>query len=108
MAKRPWASSMRAPASVSKRNLVFALGGIRTVAGKALVGENRADIAIEFDFLAAEHSRGKTHEYANRNAPLSHDSCRFPLRKRSNHILHDPWVNFVNSDTTLEFRSQWT
>jgi hypothetical protein len=31
------------------------------VAGKALIGENRTYIAIEFDFLAAERGGGKTH-----------------------------------------------
>ena len=54
------------------------LGGIRTVAGKALIGENRADIAIEFDLLAAERSRGKAHEYANRNGRFPKTHVRFP------------------------------
>ena len=46
----------------------LALGHIGTVAGKAVVGENRADIAIEFDLLAEQRSGSQHDEYANRAA----------------------------------------
>ena len=74
MAKRPFPSSIRAPASVSKRNFVLPLGRVRTVAGKALVGKDRADVAIEFDLLAGEHSGSEQGEYADRGrrSPVCH------------------------------------
>ena len=64
----------------------FPLGGIRTVAGKALIGEDRADIAIEFDLLAAERSRGKAHEYANRNGRFPRLMSVFPPQAEQSHF----------------------
>ena len=75
----------------------FPFGGVGTVAGKALVGEDRAYVAIEFDLLAGQRSGSQ------------HRACANPGRRSSvSHvgpILPDRQTNFVNSDTTLEFRT---
>src|SRR5271165_5543401 len=99
MAKRPFASSIRAPASVSKRNFVFRLAASGPWQAKhwsERIGRISRLNSISWPVSTVAASKA--------NAPTAAAALPFAIPFppiRSNHILHELFGG-------LEFRTQWT